>query len=80
MTFRFNIRKATQHVLERLLDFLAPENPAAAPRARQAIAEGDGQLRTMPFGGAGYAALLEIDKTTTATVLAVRHPREDDDD
>jgi plasmid stabilization system protein ParE len=32
----------------------------------------------IPFGGAGYVALFEIENETTVTVLAVRHQREDD--
>ncbi len=32
----------------------------------------------IPFGGAGYVALFEIEDGTTITVLAVRHQREDD--
>ena len=32
----------------------------------------------IPFGSAGYVALFEIENQQTATVLAVRHQREDD--
>lgn len=32
----------------------------------------------VPFGGAGYVALFEIEDQHTITVLAVRHQREDD--
>lgn len=32
----------------------------------------------IPFGGAGYVFLYEIENATTVTVLAVRHQREDD--
>lgn len=32
----------------------------------------------IPFGGAGYVALFEIEDNTTITILAVRHQREDD--
>nr|MBV6629137.1 type II toxin-antitoxin system RelE/ParE family toxin [Oceanococcus sp. HetDA_MAG_MS8] len=32
----------------------------------------------IPFGGAGYVALFEIDDAQTVTVLALRHQREDD--
>jgi plasmid stabilization system protein ParE len=32
----------------------------------------------IPFGGAGYVALFEIEDDTTLTILAVRHQREDD--
>ena len=32
----------------------------------------------IPFGGAGYVALFEIDDSETVTILAVRHQREED--
>ena len=32
----------------------------------------------IPFGGAGYVALFEIEDCEIVTVLAVRHQREDD--
>ncbi|PIQ36410.1 MAG: plasmid stabilization protein [Lysobacterales bacterium CG17_big_fil_post_rev_8_21_14_2_50_64_11] len=32
----------------------------------------------IPFGHSGYVALFEIDDSTTVTILAVRHQREDD--
>lgn len=32
----------------------------------------------IPFGGAGYVALFEIEAGNAVTVLAVRHQREDD--
>jgi plasmid stabilization system protein ParE len=32
----------------------------------------------IPFGSAGYVALFEIDATSTVTILAVRHQREED--
>lgn len=32
----------------------------------------------IPFGGAGYVALFNIDDDKTVTILAVRHQREDD--
>ena len=32
----------------------------------------------IPFGGAGYVALYEIEDDQTVTVIAVRHQREDD--
>lgn len=32
----------------------------------------------IPFGGAGYVALFEIDDPRTVTILALRHQREDD--
>lgn len=32
----------------------------------------------IPFGGAGYVALFEIEDQKTVTVLAIRHQREND--
>lgn len=32
----------------------------------------------IPFGAAGYVALIEIEDQHTVTVLAIRHQREDD--
>jgi plasmid stabilization system protein ParE len=32
----------------------------------------------IPFGGAGYVALFEIEDSNTVTILAVRHQREED--
>ena len=32
----------------------------------------------IPFGGAGYVALFEIDDKGSVTILAIRHQREDD--
>jgi plasmid stabilization system protein ParE len=32
----------------------------------------------IPFGGAGYVVLFEIEDNETVTILAVRHQREDD--
>jgi plasmid stabilization system protein ParE len=32
----------------------------------------------IPFGNTGYVALFQIEDSTTITVLAVRHQREDD--
>ncbi|MEE4637966.1 MAG: type II toxin-antitoxin system RelE/ParE family toxin [Wenzhouxiangella sp.] len=32
----------------------------------------------IPFGGAGYVALFEINDHQTVTILAIRHQREDD--
>jgi len=32
----------------------------------------------IPFGSAGYVALFEIESSSTVTILAVRHQREDD--
>jgi plasmid stabilization system protein ParE len=32
----------------------------------------------LPFGGAGYLALFEIEDAETVTILAIRHQREDD--
>jgi plasmid stabilization system protein ParE len=41
---------------------------------------GDAFLREMliPFGDSGYVILFEIEDSTTVTILAVRHQREDD--
>ncbi|WP_435627730.1 type II toxin-antitoxin system RelE/ParE family toxin [Candidatus Ferrigenium straubiae] len=46
---------------------------------RKAIAE-NALLRELviPFGGAGYVALFEIEDNETVTIIAVRHQREDD--
>lgn len=49
MSFEVRISKAAQHDLERLLDFLAPVDYAAALRARAAIGRGYGFLEEMPF-------------------------------
>ena len=97
MSFHVRISNAAQDDLERLLDFLAPMDYAAALRARAAIQRGYEFLADMPFacrkvdednpflrelvipfGGAGYVALFEIDDDQTLTILAVRHQREDD--
>lgn len=97
MSFHVRIGRDAQDDLERLLDFLAPVDYAAALRARAAIERGYGLLADMPFacrkvddanpflrelvipfGGAGYVALYEIDNDRTVTILAVRHQREDD--
>lgn len=32
----------------------------------------------VPFGGAGYVALFEIEDSKTVTILALRHQREED--
>jgi plasmid stabilization system protein ParE len=32
----------------------------------------------IPFGGAGYVALFEIENEQTVTIISVRHQREDD--
>ena len=32
----------------------------------------------IPFGSAGYVALFEIESSSTVTILAVRHQREED--
>jgi plasmid stabilization system protein ParE len=46
---------------------------------RKAMSD-DACLRELviPFGGAGYVALFEIDNNETVTIVAVRHQREDD--
>lgn len=97
MSYRIQITRAAQEDLERLLDFMAQKDLAAALRARVAIEKGYSLLADMPFvgrkadganpflreliipfGGAGYVALFEIENETTVTVLAVRHQREED--
>lgn len=48
---------------------------------RKAVEDaGQPSLRELliPFGGAGYVALFNIDDDKTVTILAVRHQREDD--
>ena len=48
---------------------------------RKALGDGGSPfLRELviPFGGAGYVALFEVEDQQTVTVLAVRHQREDD--
>lgn len=49
--------------------FMARKADDANPFLRELI---------IPFGGAGYVALFEIENESTVTVLAVRHQREDD--
>ena len=46
---------------------------------RKAVPE-NSFLREMliPFGNAGYVALFEIENSSTVTILAVRHQREED--
>jgi plasmid stabilization system protein ParE len=66
---------AAMHVLEkawellRSLPFSARKADPANPFLRELV---------IPFGGAGYVALFEIEDGATITVLAVRHQREDD--
>lgn len=48
---------------------------------RKAASEQDNPLLReliIPFGGAGYVALFEIEDHETVTITAVRHQREDD--
>lgn len=61
--------------IERGYGFLE-EMPFACRKAEDANAF----LRELviPFGGAGYVPLYEIDDDRTVTILAVRHQREDD--
>jgi plasmid stabilization system protein ParE len=61
--------------IERGYGFLAD-----MPFACRKVDNGNPFLRELviPFGGAGYVALFEIDDDTTLTLLAVRHQREDD--
>ena len=49
MSFQVRVSKAAQDDLERLLDFLAPVDYAAALRARAAIERGYEFLEEMPF-------------------------------
>ena len=49
MSFRVRISTVAQVDLERLLDFLAPADFAAALRARAAIERGYGLLADIPF-------------------------------
>ena len=53
---------------------------AETPFACRKIDEDNPFLRELviPFGGAGYVALFEIENEHTITVLAVRHQREAD--
>ena len=50
------------------------------PFSARKVDESNPFLRELviPFGGAGYVALFEIDNNQTLTILAVRHQREDD--
>lgn len=63
------------HALEKAWELLssfpfsARKADPASPFLRELI---------VPFGGAGYVALFEITNSTTLTVLALRHQREDD--
>jgi plasmid stabilization system protein ParE len=49
VNYRVRISKAAQDDLERLLEFLAPRDYAAALRARAAIEKAYALLRDMPF-------------------------------
>ena len=53
---------------------------AETPFACRKVDEDSPFLRELviPFGGAGYVALFEIENEHTVAVLAVRHQREDD--
>ena len=53
----------------RQFPFPAREADPAKPLLRELL---------IPFGGAGYMALYEIDDGHTVTILAARHQREDD--
>ena len=55
--------------LLRQFPFPAREADPAKPLLRELL---------IPFGGAGYMALYEIDDGHTVTILAARHQREDD--
>lgn len=66
---------AAMHALEKAWELLGsfPFSARKADHANPFLRE-----LLIPFGGAGYVALFEIDDDTTATILAVRHQREDD--
>jgi plasmid stabilization system protein ParE len=51
-----------------------------SPFSCRRAASGNAFLRELiiAFGAAGYVALFEIDNSSTVTVLAMRHQREDD--
>ncbi len=53
---------------------------AEMPFACRKVDDANPFLRELlvPFGGAGYVALFEIDDSATLSILAVRHQREDD--
>ena len=55
--------------LPRIFPFSARKADPTNPLLRELL---------IPFGGAGYVALYEIDNEHTVTILAVRHQREDD--
>lgn len=53
---------------------------AEMPFACRKVDDANPFLRELliPFGNSGYIALFEIEDSTTITILAVRHQREDD--
>lgn len=53
---------------------------ADMPFSCRKVDNGNPFLRELviPFGGAGYVALFDIEDEHTLTILAVRHQREDD--
>lgn len=77
--------------LDRLFDFIAEQDPFAASRAAERIAEAVSVLENHPFigrpirgdlrelvishGRSGYVALYRV-RTDTVIVLAIRHQRE----
>lgn len=77
--------------LDRLFDFIAEQDPLAASRAAERIAEAVSILENHPFigrpirgdlrelvishGRSGYVALYRV-RTNTVIVLAIRHQRE----
>lgn len=67
--------EAALHALDKALELLG-----AFPFAARKADPSNPFLRELlvPFGGAGYVALFEIEDDTTLTILAVRHQREDD--
>lgn len=71
----FSAAMRARAAIERGYEFLAE-----MPFACRKVDENNPFLRELviPFGGAGYVALFEIDNDQTLTILAVRHQREDD--
>lgn len=97
MSYELQFTDAAKADIERLYQFIADQDIAAAQAALEATDKALGMLREFPFAGqkadddnpflrellipfgrAGYVALFEIEDSTTVTVLAVRHQREED--
>lgn len=66
---------SAMHALEKAWELLAsfPFSTRKADLANPFLRE-----LLIPFGSAGYVALIEIEDGSTVTILAVRHQREDD--